>query len=210
MLRPENFYLLPPNTSFAADLDRPVGHLYLHFTVGAPYAALTSNVFAFPVLRDLRIIAEELGGLLLSNGAGESRTALLAATLIHYGLSRIPMDLLPKSPQDARIGKVLRRLDEDSVESPDNEQLARLANMAPNAFIRLFRKTVGVSPQAYARRRRIDRACQLLHFSSQSIKEIAETCGFCDRYQFSKAFKKERRMGPAEYRRRMEPTGRIV
>jgi AraC-like DNA-binding protein len=76
--------------------------------------------------------------------------------------------------------------------------------MAVNAFIRLFRKATGVSPQAYGRRRRIDQACLRLHHSAGSIKEIAEAVGFCDRFHFSRAFKEMRGVSPAEYRRAME------
>jgi transcriptional regulator GlxA family with amidase domain len=40
-----------------------------------------------------------------------------------------------------------------------------------------------------------------LHHSALSIEQIAERCGFCDRYHFSRVFQKHREMGPATFRR---------
>jgi AraC-like DNA-binding protein len=69
--------------------------------------------------------------------------------------------------------------------------------------MRLFRANAGMSPQLYSRIRRIEKACILLHYSDLDIKEIASETGFCDRFHFSRVFKKMRKVGPSEFRRRM-------
>jgi len=44
-------------------------------------------------------------------------------------------------------------------------------------------------------------SCRLLHHSELSIKQIAERTGFCDRGHFSRVFRGERGLGPAEFRK---------
>ena len=58
------------------------------------------------------------------------------------------------------------------------------------------------SSDLFVRARRIELAGVLLHNSAKKIEEIAAATGFCDRYHFSRVFKRLRGMGPAEFRRR--------
>jgi len=73
--------------------------------------------------------------------------------------------------------------------------------MSENTLIRQFHRYLGVSPQQHLQRLRIERACRLLLATSKTIDKIAEECGFCDRYYFSKIFKKQRGIGPAGFRK---------
>lgn len=201
-LGPDRFVLIPPNTPFAARQTRPVGHLYLHFLVRPPYALVKPHVFSFPAPPPLRETAIKLFHVPPATPLSPA-DSVLALLLVHYGLSRLPTAELPPPPADPRLAVTLRRLDDSAAPVP-NAELARLAHMSTNAFIRMFKQAVGVSPQTYGRRRRVERACVLLHFSAASIEEIAARTGFCDRYHFSRVFKKLRGLGPAEYRRRRE------
>ena len=72
--------------------------------------------------------------------------------------------------------------------------------MSVNTLLRRFREQIGCSPQAFLTDCRLQKACVLLDHTSQSIEQIAEACGFCDRYHFSKVFKAHYRCGPAAYR----------
>ena len=72
------------------------------------------------------------------------------------------------------------------------------------ALIRLFRERTGLTPAMYARERRIEVACVLLHHSAKSIEEIASACGFCDRYHFTHAFIRSRKTSPAAFRKQIQ------
>ena len=72
--------------------------------------------------------------------------------------------------------------------------------MSTNAFSRLFLNEVGRSPQKYILKRRIEKACIILHYSSDSIDSIAHKTGFCDRFYFSRMFKKKMNVSPVAYR----------
>jgi AraC family transcriptional regulator of arabinose operon len=79
--------------------------------------------------------------------------------------------------------------------------LAEIAHMHPNYFIRLFKQQIGVPPIQYITRLKIDRAKVLLAATSGSVSEIADQLGFGDLFYFSKQFKKHTGLTPTEFRK---------
>ncbi|NJM15906.1 MAG: helix-turn-helix domain-containing protein [Bacteroidales bacterium] len=88
--------------------------------------------------------------------------------------------------------------------------MATRINMAANSFTRYFKRQLNISPQAYIRKLRLDKACELLDHTLMSIEEISEAAGFSDRFHFSKAFKKLKGITPVEYRKRHVLVGQFV
>jgi AraC-like DNA-binding protein len=202
-LVPARFALIPPNTPFAARLARPAVHFYIHFTAAAPYDTVAPAIFTFPMTAELRGSIRELAGMMHDGGlVGGPRPALLAHALAAAALSRLPPERLPAVRRDERVEAAMRLMDERLSDPPANAELAERAGMNANAFIRLFQRVAGRSPQAWLTARRIERACLLLQGGELGIKEIAAACGFCDRYHLSRVFKRLRGVGPAEFRRR--------
>ena len=72
--------------------------------------------------------------------------------------------------------------------------------MSQSNFQRLFRLETGFSPKHYELELRLEKARCRLGSPEKSINEIAEECGFSDRYAFSKAFRKYAGISPARYR----------
>jgi len=59
-------------------------------------------------------------------------------------------------------------------------EMARQAHLSEVQFRKIFRRITGISPLRFVQRRRIERACNLLHTSTDSISIIAEASGFCE------------------------------
>ena len=78
--------------------------------------------------------------------------------------------------------------------------LARVVELHPTYFSDQFKRTVGVRPLDYLRRRRIERAQYLLLTSHASVKEIADAVGLSDPAYFSRVFSRLCRVAPSEYR----------
>ena len=76
--------------------------------------------------------------------------------------------------------------------------------MSKNAFMRLFKAQYGLTPHTVIQRKRIEKACIMLHFSNASIEQIAEATGFCDRFHFSRTFKHIQGIAPAAFRRQTD------
>ena len=70
-------------------------------------------------------------------------------------------------------------------------------------FRKRFVELTGESPGRYQKRRRLEWACAAIYHGESSLKQIADTLGFCDVFHFSKAFKQEIGFTPSDYRRRV-------
>jgi len=79
-------------------------------------------------------------------------------------------------------------------------ELAKLVQLNVDSFIRAFRVSVGVPPHSYIVMRRIEHARALLRDRSLSIPEIAGRSGFGSESSFTRAFRREMRLSPREYR----------
>lgn len=80
------------------------------------------------------------------------------------------------------------------------EQLARLENLHPSYFSKLFVKETGVTTKAYILNTKITTAKNILLYSNHSLSSIALSLGFSSQSAFSTAFKKHTGMTPMEYR----------
>lgn len=82
----------------------------------------------------------------------------------------------------------------------DVNKLARMSNITPTHFIRLFKEIYSTTPKQYINNLRIERAIELLEFSTASIDEISNQLGYSDASYFSKAFKNAMGKSPLQFR----------
>lgn len=80
--------------------------------------------------------------------------------------------------------------------------MAQLTGLSERALTRRFKLVTGMSPLAYVQTIRIEEAKQMLEASSMPIEAIAEELGYEDASFFSRLFKREVRLTPAQYRRK--------
>ena len=199
-LEPGRVFLMPPHTSFATRCDGSVGHLFMHFALALDRSAPPGEIFVHetrPV--EKRIIADFISALGDPQHPAGLEVSFLSQALVHLALARIPRDFWSGSVPDPKIEKTLRSLRDDV---GDNADLARAAGMNTNAFVKKFRHATGHTPHQYRLRLRVERACGLLLSSRKSIADIAEETGFCDRYHFTRVFRRIMNVGPAAFRRR--------
>jgi len=69
-----------------------------------------------------------------------------------------------------------------------------------NYFSTFFRENIGVTPQQYTIKYRINKACELMSNQGLTIGDISRSVGYDDTLGFSKIFKKEKGISPAKYR----------
>ena len=190
-LRPDGreIILIPPYTSFSSSCEVPFEHLYVHFTVGKPYSQVKPGVLVFD--RSLCGILEHL-----RMTADPAPAAVYA--LLYSALAAIPADRFAseEKPLDDRIQRAMSLLNQGL----SNAEICRKIGMSQSNFQRTFRLETGFSPKHYALELRLEKARCRLGVAQGSISEIAEECGFSDRYAFSKAFRKYAGISPARYR----------
>ncbi len=78
--------------------------------------------------------------------------------------------------------------------------LAKNRGISEGSLRKLFKITTGTNPAAFIQRRRVDKACEMLRFSREGIKEISSQCGFAELSFFYRVFKHRTGMTPAEFR----------
>lgn len=79
-------------------------------------------------------------------------------------------------------------------------QLSKQYNYSVSRFSNLFKKKTGYAPIDYFVQMKMQKACQQLDFTDNSIKHIAFSMGFDDPYYFSKRFRTIIGMSPKKYR----------
>jgi AraC-like DNA-binding protein len=82
------------------------------------------------------------------------------------------------------------------------DELSKISGISKFYMISLFNQTFGMSPIQFHLLQRIEKAKELIQFTNEPLKLIAENCGFPDIYSFSKAFKKIDGVNPSFYRKK--------
>ncbi len=195
-------WLIPPETAYASGADRPFRQCYVHFTLQIPCAVAAR--------RPWHIAGAEEEGRGLAAWFDQAPGGHLGSSFaLHRAIlglvARLPEGVLPVPARDAALSRALARMTADLRRPPANREMARAMGLHPNAWIRWFKARTGSTPKAFLLARRVQEACILLLHSDRSIEEIAEATGFGDRYHFTRAFVRDRGIGPAAYRKSRAP-----
>jgi AraC-like DNA-binding protein len=208
--------LIPPEAARGAKPEGDAVHLLLEFQLSGigeeSIEALGSAplVLAPEELRDrlcARLLRELAGG-----GRGGSATFARAKAAVHlavasaFELESDPSPLpLENDATERQLRPVLHYIDAHLDEPLDNTRLAALVHASESHFIRSFRRLIGSTPARHVQERRVQRAADLLARTTLSIDEIAERCGFANRYHFSRVFAQRMAAPPGRYRANHAP-----
>jgi len=122
---------------------------------------------------------------------------LIAFYLEHAEASRIRA---AQSESATILHATLTYIDDNLHRNITVDELAELAYLHPNYFIRLIKKHLGVPPMQYVKNRRIELAKLLLSSTTLTLSEIGERVGIHDISYLSKTFKTSTGFSPTAYR----------
>ena len=195
----EHILLIPPDTPTETSCVNPFHQLYVHFSLSWNFLNLGRR--AYEISPDF-FPTESLAKLCQEDNVRNRNNLLSVYSFVTGAMAQLPPEILaPWTKDDARIKELLHRLEANDELLYSNAELATQMKLSENGFIRLFSESTGVPPQEYFRKKRIEKACQLLHFSEDSIDDIAIETGFLDRYHFSKVFHRVTGSWPAAFRK---------
>jgi len=193
----------PDHSEQNAILKNEIPHLFIHFNIGIPYDNIAPQLISLEPstnwIKKLKIITSTL---MSDYSKFDFYTSMVIRSLIlDLLVAAIPNKKWELISKDERILNILKFIELNLNRDLANNILAEEMKLATNAFNRLFKDEIGISPQKYIRKKRIDKACALLDHSLNAIDTIAEQTGFADRYHFSKIFKQEIGVSPGKYRK---------
>jgi len=100
---------------------------------------------------------------------------------------------------DSNLFKVMEYIHNNFSETTTNDTLSKLSGYDKSYFIRLFKKTFGVTPQKYISNYRFNRAANYL-MENLPVSEVSRRVGFNDAKAFSRAFKKSKNIAPSQFK----------
>ncbi len=105
----------------------------------------------------------------------------------------------------SRIHKVLDYINDNIGRDLSLQTLAKVSCFSRFHFHRIFTAQIGETPVDFVKRLRLERAAgMIITRASQSITDIALSCGFSSSSVFARAFKEQFEISPTEWRRKGE------
>ena len=98
--------------------------------------------------------------------------------------------------------KIIKYIQENYDRPLTNIEIGNVFHLHPNHISKLIKQSTGMPLHKYILNSRLIHAIELLEIGNLSIGEIADKCGFCDIYYFSRYFKSVMKMTPSAYMRK--------
>jgi len=99
-----------------------------------------------------------------------------------------------------KLRRLTELLDSQLERRVDVRELARTSGLSARQVHRLFKAHIGMSPQAYHRKLRLQRARDMLRQTELTVLEIAMASGFSSASDFSRVYRRAFRMSPHQDR----------
>ncbi len=109
---------------------------------------------------------------------------------------------VPISPHFLTLKKAIAYIQENFNRKLNLHELADLVEYSPSHFHKLFTNTMGITPNDFLVKTRLNKAKEMLVKTALSIADIAIQCGFENIPYFSYTFKKELNISPGEFRKK--------
>lgn len=129
----------------------------------------------------------------------ETAAAFLAMHLVRNHAGAVPTVAVGR--EEGRLRKVNIYMQENFHRQIALEDLAREAGFSRFHLLRLFKKTYGETPYRRLTRMRIEHGCLLLSTTTDTVTQIAFSCGFENSSHFASTFRRFVGVSPSHYRK---------
>jgi AraC-like DNA-binding protein len=196
-IRPGFAGITCPNGRVEYHYDRPVRHLYAHFTLPA-----STPMYAVPAMQDVGAQWTRLNQdfeQAIGFFATQPRRAEARLWDILWELAHPPMALEPSRRHPA-LDRACSIIELHLCEPFSIPELARSVGLSHNHLLRLFRATFGTTVVGFIQGRRVERSKHLLLYSDLPIKVIAAEVGIADLHLFNKTIRRTLGASPRQIR----------
>lgn len=127
--------------------------------------------------------------------------ATLATIAAVQGALHKTSPVAPSARDTERARAAMHHMDAHAAQEMSLDDLARAADLSPFHLLRVFRQSTGITPHQYLMRLRLQSAIALLRDTRLPIVDIAYSSGWADLSNFNRAFRREMKCSPREFRR---------
>lgn len=208
-LRGGSFYVIPPLLRFSCLNTHLLSHFYIHFDVLGPPPLALREIWSQPVhIPPNALLAQSLQMLTVDDGPLDFLRECRLKAMLYAALALCLDSFAPEARRRSEwlaremepILPALQFIDSHLAGPLPVSRLAACCYLSTDTFARVFRRCAGQTPTQYVQERRVTQAAQRLLFTCDSIEHIAESCGFGNRFYFSRLFTRRIGLSPAAYR----------
>ena len=105
---------------------------------------------------------------------------------------------IPNSKQK-KLQLAIEYISQNYSKNITNDTLSAISGMSTGYFRKLFTQMMGVSPFAYTKQLRIEKAKEMLKSDYGTLTDVAHSLGYANLYDFSRDFKKHTGVAPSKY-----------
>ena len=160
------------------------------------------DAFSDPLISQIAMaLADEIDGGFVDGILADALNTALAVQVTRRFVDQSALLLEPSNGlSHERVKRVQDYIETHLDDRLTLSDLAGVACLSPYHFSRSFKQAVGVGPQRYVMKRRLERAKTLMRRSSQPLAVIAQEVGFTDQSHLTMIFRREIGMTPGRYR----------
>lgn len=204
-------FLLPPGERhryFADDTD-PWSKVWVHFTgsQAADYRRILLGKNSSPVfhLRKMDMLVEAFEDIYRHVLGGYTDVELLGlstACARFLGLCRLHQQAKEGRHRDAseRVVRTIQFMRANLHRQVSLKELAAAGGWSHSHFSAVFKAQTNTAPLVFFTRLRLQRACELLKTTDDSVTQVAAVMGYEDPFYFSRIFSQHQGLSPKEYR----------
>ena len=197
-LGPNTMFLAPPKAIHSHDSNDVYEVIYMGFYYNGAYGMLNQHVFKDKdntVLNLLNMIIDEY------KNADENyeNVCLELQKILIFTLLRLQGNS-SSSDNETILKYAVSYLQDHYYDDIDMQELAKSLGYSYDHFRHIFKEAFGVPPKQFLLNQRMQYALRLLRDTSESISNIAKSCGFTSTTRFISAFKSLFHTSPMQYR----------
>lgn len=200
-LRPGSLVLIPPHTASDSACKQPFTKWYVHFTLAGLAKTFRQGIFPLSPTVAMRPLREATCPIKGANPQPAQNTILALLHLLSLVLNSALDEVCHPLRTDARGLKGLELIRQRFTEKLTSKNVARAEWVSERVLSQVIRTATGFSPMRYLQELRLKHGLKLLRHPHESIDQIAEECGFPNRFYFTRMLAKHRQTTPAAFRK---------
>ena len=204
-------FLITPNVinTYEADKDDPWNYIWIEFEGLKAQRYLeeiglsSKNPIFIPKDYNIENSIKDNLMYLIDNPAAADSAILGHLYLFFYSLLENTSYNIEKKAgnlQEFYVREAINYIEKNYDKNISVENIAKWCNLDRSYFGKIFKNSMGTTPQEFLIKYRLSKACEMLKNEDTSIKDISELTGYPNQFYFSRAFKEVYHMSPREWR----------